>query len=193
MGNQGGVVFIHVKGHSNDLGNDKADDRVQWGKAEGPYCRFAVDGTFEGDYMDQPRPEHAATAIDETLHYSSPSKRFNPLQPFETNLPEQFWRLPWEKWPLVGSDFDAMLTRSLARRGMSPPPGFVYTIHSTRAGSLSEGAALGVPLSRLKHMGGYSPTSTVPEDKYIDPSCPPSPAGRHFFGWLLPSALPLSA
>ena len=108
-------------------------------------------------------------------------------------LPEQFWRLPWEKRPLVGSDFNAMLGRSLARRGMSPPPGFVYTIHSTRAGSLSEGAALGVPLSRLKHMGGYSPTSTVPEDKYIDPSCPPSPAGRHFFGWLLPTALPLSA
>ena len=59
--------------------------------------------------------------------------------------------------------------------------------------SSAPGAALGVPLSRLKHMGGYSPTSTVPEDKYIDPSCPPSPAGRHFFGWLLPSALPLSA
>ena len=33
--------------------------------------------------------------------------------------------------------------------------GFVYTIHSTGAGSLSESAALGVPLSRLKHMGGY--------------------------------------
>ena len=97
----------------------------------------------------------------------------------------QFWRLPWEKKKLVGSDFDKMLQECCARRSVSPPPGFVYTIHSTRAGSLSEGNAIGVPLTKLKHLGGYSPASTVPETKYIDPSCPPSPAGRAFFGWLL--------
>ena len=45
-----------------------------------------MDGTFEGDYMDQPRPEHAAAATVETPHHPSPSKRFNPLKPFETNL-----------------------------------------------------------------------------------------------------------
>ena len=36
-------------GHSGDEGNDHADDRVQWGKGEGPYCRFALDGSYEGD------------------------------------------------------------------------------------------------------------------------------------------------
>ena len=29
--------------------NDHADDRVQWGKGDGPYCRFALDGSYEGD------------------------------------------------------------------------------------------------------------------------------------------------
>jgi len=48
----GGVHFVHVKGHSGDVGNDKADDRVQWGKAEGPYCRFRADGTWEGSFVD---------------------------------------------------------------------------------------------------------------------------------------------
>ena len=69
---EGGVVFIHVKGHSNDIGNDKADDRVQWGKDDGPYCRFATDGSFEGDFMDQPRPEPDAPTTDETPYHPSP-------------------------------------------------------------------------------------------------------------------------
>ena len=83
---EGGVVFIHDKGHSNDPGNDKADDRVQWGKADGPYCRFALDGNFEGDYIDQPRPEPQALPTGESPHHPSPSKQFNPLQSFESNL-----------------------------------------------------------------------------------------------------------
>jgi len=51
---QGGVHFIHVKGHSGNGGNDKADDRVQWGKGDGPYCRFRADGTCEGISVDFP-------------------------------------------------------------------------------------------------------------------------------------------
>ena len=35
---------------------EKADERVQWGKENGPYCRFRLDGTSEGNYIDQPRP-----------------------------------------------------------------------------------------------------------------------------------------
>ena len=45
-----------MKGHSNNAGNDRADDRVQWGEMDGPYCRFRSDGTFEGDFIDKPRP-----------------------------------------------------------------------------------------------------------------------------------------
>ena len=115
----GGVVFIHVKGHSNDLGNDKADDRVQWGKDEGPYCRFAVDGTFEGDYMDQPRPEQAATATDETPHHPSPSKRFNPLKSFETNLSSIRHREEPDSTPSVHSTSDKRSTHLRSRTSTS--------------------------------------------------------------------------
>jgi hypothetical protein len=62
----------------------------------------------------------------------------------------------------------------------------VYTGHSSRAGSLSEASALGVPIVKLRFMGGFAVGSRVPEDTYIDPSCPPSPAGDIFFGWLRP-------
>ena len=57
---KGGVHLIHIKGHSDQLGNEKADERVQWGKENGPYCRFRLDGTSEGETtstnQDQRRP-----------------------------------------------------------------------------------------------------------------------------------------
>jgi len=43
------VTFVHVKGHSDDLGNDRADYLVQWGKTSGPYSRFTTGGAAEGD------------------------------------------------------------------------------------------------------------------------------------------------
>ena len=43
------VVLVHVKGHSDDPGNDRADDLVQWGKTSGPYTRYQQNGTGEGD------------------------------------------------------------------------------------------------------------------------------------------------
>ena len=75
---------------------------------------------------------------------------------------------------------------SATRRAIAAPAGFVYSGHSCRAGSLSEASALGVPIVRLRFVGGYAVGSRVPEDKYIDPTCPPSPAGAFFFGWLQP-------
>ena len=40
---------MHVKGHSDDPGNDRADDLFQWGKTSGPYTRYQQNGTGEGD------------------------------------------------------------------------------------------------------------------------------------------------
>ena len=40
-------TFIHVKGHSDDGGNDRADELVQWGKEPGPYCRMQLNGEGE--------------------------------------------------------------------------------------------------------------------------------------------------
>ena len=46
---QRAVKFVHVKGHSGDPGNDRADELVQWGKHDSDeYARFRVDGTGEG-------------------------------------------------------------------------------------------------------------------------------------------------
>ena len=73
---KGGVIFIHVKGHSDNKGNDKADERVQWGKETGPYCRFRTDGSTEGEYIDHPRP----TTSPPTAVMSTPSPSFRLYQ-----------------------------------------------------------------------------------------------------------------
>ena len=43
------VHWVHVRGHSGDGGNDRADELVQWGKAKGPYARLRALGEGEGD------------------------------------------------------------------------------------------------------------------------------------------------
>jgi hypothetical protein len=42
------VHSVHVKGHSADGGNDRANELVQWGKTGGPYCRVR-EGGGEGE------------------------------------------------------------------------------------------------------------------------------------------------
>ena len=46
------VHWVHIKGHSSDGGNDRADELVQWGKALGPYCRLREGGS-EGNSLDR--------------------------------------------------------------------------------------------------------------------------------------------
>ena len=45
------ISFVHVKGHSADGGNDRADELVQWGKEPAPYCRLRLDGEGEGESL----------------------------------------------------------------------------------------------------------------------------------------------
>ena len=47
------VTFIHVKGHSSDGGNDRADELVQWGKSDGPFTRLGQ-GISEGPGLTGP-------------------------------------------------------------------------------------------------------------------------------------------
>ena len=51
------LTFCHVKGHSTDGGNDRADELVWWGKeAGGPFCRITLEGQGEGEGRDRPEP-----------------------------------------------------------------------------------------------------------------------------------------
>eukprot|EP01052_Picozoa_sp_SAG31_P001863 SAG31_NODE_62_length_28678_cov_21.548270_34_plen_189_part_00 len=45
----GDVTFVHVRGHTGEVGNERADRLVQWGKTSGPYSRLAEVGFGEGD------------------------------------------------------------------------------------------------------------------------------------------------
>ena len=45
---QRAVPFVHIKGHSADGGNDRAELLVQWGKIDGSYCRILEVGGVEG-------------------------------------------------------------------------------------------------------------------------------------------------
>ena len=79
---RGGVEMIHVKGHSGNAGNDRADDRVQWGKESGPFCRFNVDGSnHEGDYINAPRPSPRPPSLSPSCVPPSPSLRLATSHP----------------------------------------------------------------------------------------------------------------
>ena len=54
------VTFVHVKGHSADGGNDRADELVQWGKDEGPYSRIDRHGQGQGAGRSRPEPAYEA-------------------------------------------------------------------------------------------------------------------------------------
>ena len=62
--------------YSGNAGNDRADDRVQWGKESGPFCRFNVDGSnHEGDYINAPRPSPRPSSSSPSCVPPSPSLR----------------------------------------------------------------------------------------------------------------------
>ena len=42
------VTFVHVRGHTGEEGNERADRLMQWGKTAGPYSRLALSGAGEG-------------------------------------------------------------------------------------------------------------------------------------------------
>ena len=104
--------------------------------------------------------------------------------------PDSFlWRLPWEEGKWSRESLVVIFRRVLVELGCSPPDGFRWTLHCIRAGAASECNALDIALSKIRRQGGWSAKSTVPSDVYIDPNCPPSEAGRRFFGWLMASAM----
>ena len=61
------MTFVHMKGHSSDAGNDRADELAWWGKEEGPYSRIATDGSGEGAGRHRPAPQTLNTVAPEMV------------------------------------------------------------------------------------------------------------------------------
>eukprot|EP01052_Picozoa_sp_SAG31_P010129 SAG31_NODE_545_length_14238_cov_15.518849_16_plen_97_part_00 len=57
---------MHVKGHSDDGGNDRADELVQWGKEDGPYARLR-EGGGEGESHFGPATNRAEDSAEEII------------------------------------------------------------------------------------------------------------------------------
>jgi hypothetical protein len=88
----------------------------------------------------------------------------------------------------ASAQIDGWLQLVLARFGVSPPAGELWSGHSLRKGAASAAAAIGVSIDRICWCGGWSVHSNVVRD-YIDPTCPADSAAYRFFGWLLPAAM----
>jgi hypothetical protein len=94
------------------------------------------------------------------------------------------WRLPWDTEKFDGTFFDNLLQRVLPRFRLLAPGNFIFRSHSLREGAASESFAINVQYDKLCFCGGWAIGSNTPRLHYIDFTCPPSPAGRRFFGWL---------
>ena len=42
-----------MRGHSDDAGNDRADELVQWGEMAGPHCRLPLDKEGEQETLQR--------------------------------------------------------------------------------------------------------------------------------------------
>ena len=91
------VHWVHVKGHSADGGNDRADELVQWGKGDGPYARLREGGgegdsrhgaaagagavkTAENNEMDLESARESLLKDADTLTNNATNKTPNPIQ-----------------------------------------------------------------------------------------------------------------
>ena len=77
----------------------------------------------------------------------------------------------------------AWLLNVCARLDEQPPPGYAWSSHSLRKGGASAASAIGVPLSTIRHIGGWAVASSV-VNQYIDPAVLAS-AGAWFFVWCI--------
>jgi hypothetical protein len=84
-----------------------------------------------------------------------------------------------------GGGLDQMLQLVLRTLDLTPPAGVTWSGHSCRKGGASAAAAIGVPLHKLRHRGGWLSDVVF---VYIDPDFIASPESFDFFSFLLPVA-----
>jgi ribonuclease HI len=68
------VHFVHVAGHSEDPGNNRADELVQWGKEAGPHSRLTFHGVREGEGWETAVPDYVVRR-DRRLSQKAAAKR----------------------------------------------------------------------------------------------------------------------
>ena len=68
------VHFVHVAGHSEDPGNNRADELVQWGKEAGPHSRLTFHGVREGEGWETAVPDYVVR-WDRRLSQKAAAKR----------------------------------------------------------------------------------------------------------------------
>jgi hypothetical protein len=118
---------------------------------------------------------------------------------FKGKAPVHMWAVPGDKniTRYTAKHQNSWLKTALNLTLNFPPPGYHWQGHSMRKGAASAASAAGVPLPKICHYGGWSVTSGAVSKHYIDPTCPPTPAGSFFFSWLAqgppgPVAVPAS-
>ena len=100
--------------------------------------------------------------------------------------PGRLWQLPDEvaaNWTTAAT-MTTWLQTCCCEVRRAPPDGFTWTSHSLRSGAASAASAVLVPMTKIRHYGGWSAASTVVEKDYIDPGCPADAPARFFFSWL---------
>ena len=95
-----------------------------------------------------------------------------------------YYALPGQR-SFPATQVDKWFKKVLDHLGASPPAGETWSGHSLRKGAASAANAIGVSLAKICHVGGLSVKAKTIFD-YIDPTCPAAPAGRRYYGWLLP-------
>ena len=83
----------------------------------------------------------------------------------------------------------AWLLNVYARLDEQPTPGYAWSSHSLRKGGASAASAIGVPLSTIRHIGGWAVASSV-VNQYIDPAVLASVGAWFFFGAFAPTSPP---
>ena len=98
------VTFVHVKGHSADGGNDRADDMVQWGKSPGPFARMRSGGGGEG--AGRFRRVEEGPVRSKNVEKEKEVDEDNMLGELLSDLPEGF--LEWDAEALAADLQDAV-------------------------------------------------------------------------------------
>eukprot|EP01050_Picozoa_sp_SAG11_P013677 SAG11_NODE_1615_length_4578_cov_6.001786_6_plen_147_part_00 len=73
------VHWVHVKGHSKDGGNERADELVQWGKGDGPYCRLREGGGERAKAYKTLRAQHQHDACPSAMFWLMEARSRGPV------------------------------------------------------------------------------------------------------------------